>query len=1029
MSLKRFLLVCMMTLSLTISAQRKKSHLQVTEGASTPAATFTPVKGKIIANKASENRKVMWVDSIYQALTMEERIGQLFMVAAYSGGKDYNEPKITELINSHQVGGLIFMQGNPASQALLTNQFQQAAQVPLLLAMDAEWGLGMRLTGVKDFPRAMLLGATRDSQLVYKTGAAIAAQCNRMGVHVDFGPVVDVNSSPNNPVINARSFGEEKLQVAKLGLAYMNGLQQNGIMACGKHFPGHGDTETDSHQDLPTISKTLQQLDTLEFYPFKCLVRDGLKSVMVAHLNVPALDTQARIPTTLSYNTITGLLKNKMKFNGLVFTDALDMKGVAKYYQPGDLELKAFLAGNDVLLFSQNVPVSIGKIKGAIDSGLVAETVLETSVKKILAAKYDAGLSHFIPIDTTNILNDLNKAIEPIRRETSLKGITLVRDHNHLLNKLTTTDAKVSYIGVNTAHTTPLFEALRDAIPELRFDYLPKGSSAKDLERVNEGMQSNDVNIVAIHGMSFYPYGGTYSLDSTQMSFLKSLDSAKNVFYLIMGNPYLLKYFQDAGSVIVAYEDDSIGETLAASMLLRDRMIKGKLPVTPSPSFLHVDEPDAEPEVLAQGKKAYVLQHVDFKEDAGVKNTKSLTELNAFIEKNILDGSFPGCRILAAKDGKIFYDESFGYLDYSKNIHVDKNTLYDVASMTKILATNLAVMKLYEQKKLDLNKTVGDYLSWTKQSDKAGLKIRDLLLHQAGLKAWIPFYKELLDEKGNPKSTYFSPTSKKNFEMPVAANLFLRNDYRDSIWQKILSSPLETPGKYVYSDLDFYFLAAICEAISGKPINDYVEETFYKPLRLKRITYKPLTKKFDESEIAPTEKEVIFRKQTIQGFVHDPGAALFGGIAGHAGIFAQAEDVAVIFQMLLNGGTYKGKKLFNKETVAYFTAYQSAESRRGLGFDKPSTDKNDGGPASNRCSGYTFGHQGFTGTCGWADPATGILFVFLSNRVYPTADNNNINRYNIRTFAQDKIYEAFSIPLNKSRRELHRQQTRQQLHP
>jgi beta-glucosidase-like glycosyl hydrolase/CubicO group peptidase (beta-lactamase class C family) len=1014
-----------MLLSVVVSAQRKKSHLQVTEGASNaPTESFVSSKEKTSASKVQNNHKEKWVDSVYNMLSMEERIGQLFMVAAYSGGKDYNEPKITELINNHQVGGLIFMQGTPASQAMLTNQFQQAAQVPLLLAMDAEWGLGMRLTGVKDFPRSMLLGATRDSMLVYKTGASIAAQCKRLGVHVNFAPVVDVNNNPNNPVIGARAFGEDKRQVVKMGLAYMNGLQQNGVMACAKHFPGHGDTETDSHQDLPTISKSMQQLDTLELFPFRRLVKEGVKSVMVAHLNVPALDTQARIPTTLSYNTITGLLKNKMKFNGLVFTDALDMKGVAKYYEPGDLELKAFLAGNDVLLFSQNVPASISKIKTAIDSGMIAETVLEASVKKILGAKYDVGLNHFAPIDTTNILTDLNKAIEPIRRESLLKGITLVRDQNHLMNKLTLADAKLSYIGVNTPRSTALLETLRNAIPELRFDFLPKGSNAKDLERINEGMSSNDVNIVAVHGMSFYPYGGSYSLDSTQISFLKSLDSAKNVFYLIMGNPYLLKYFQDAPSVMVAYEDDSIGETIAASMLLRDRMIKGKLPVTPTPAFLNVEEPDVEPEILTQGKRAYALQHVDFKEDAGVTSTKPLSELNAFIEKNIVDGTFPGCRILAAKDGKIFYDEAFGYLDYGKDIRVEKNTLYDVASMTKILATNLAVMKLFEQKKLDLNKTIGDYLSWTKQSNKASLKVRDLLLHQAGLKAWIPFYKELLDEKGNPKTDYFSSSSKKNFEVPVAAHLFLRNDYRDTIWQRILNSSLELPGKYVYSDLDFYFLAAICEAISGKAINEFVEENFYKPLRLKRICYKPLTKKFDASEIAPTEKEQTFRKQTIQGFVHDPGAALFGGVAGHAGVFAQAEDVAVIFQMLLNGGTYKGKRLLSKETISLFTSYQTADSRRGLGFDKPSADKNDGGPASNHCSGYTFGHQGFTGTCGWADPATGVVFVLLSNRVYPTADNNNINRYSIRTTAQDKIYEALNIPVNKSRRELHRQQTK-----
>lgn len=970
-----------------------------------------------------EFEKKKWVDSIYNSLTQEERIGQLFMVAAYSGGKNYNQPFITDLIAKHQIGGLIFMQGDPTSQAIQTNQYQQAAQVPLLIGMDAEWGLGMRLTGVRDFPRSMMLGATRDSLLVYKMGAAVAAQCRRLGVHVDFAPVVDVNNNPNNPIINARSFGEDKRLVTRMGIAYMNGLQQNGVMACAKHFPGHGDTEADSHKDLPVINKSMRQLDTLELYPFRRLIGAGVKSVMVAHLDVPALETGTHIPTTLSRNTITNLLKNQLGFNGLVFTDALDMKGVAKYFEPGEVDVRAFMAGNDVLLFSQNVPLAIEKIKAVIESGAVTMQELELHVKKILGAKYDAGLNRFVPISTFNLVSDLNKAADALRDEGATESVTLVRDNNGLLGKILAGDAKVSYIGVNATQST-LYNQLSNAKPDLMFNWMPRGSTAATAARLRQSMEETDVTIVAVHNMAFYPSGGDYGLDAQQMSFLQSIDTFKNVFYVLMGNPYLMKNFCDAGSAIVAYEDDSIAETVVAKILLRQMVAKGRLPVTPCPGmFTMPEEEPVKPETLAGTMPVNDLRKVDFPSDAGVVNPGALEKLNRFIAQSIVGNAFPGCRIVAAKNGKVFYDEAFGYYDYTRQKGVELFTMYDVASMTKVLSTTLAVMRLYEQGKLDLNRNLGSYLKWTRGTDKAGLVIHDILLHQAGLKAWIPFYKETLDDAGMPDAALYSKQKSKNFRIPVAKNLYLRNDYPDTIWSRILASPLENKGRYVYSDLDFYFLAAVVEEITGKQINQYVEEQFYKPMGLKRITFNPLDK-FKISDITPTENDITFRKQVLQGYVHDPGAALFGGVAGHAGIFASAEDVAAVFQMLLNGGAWKGKRYFKEQTIKHFTAYNSRISRRGLGFDKPSADRNDGGPAGNRTSGYAFGHQGFTGTCGWADPATGVVFIFLSNRVNPSAENNNINRLSVRTVAQDYIYEALGIPENKSRAELHKMQAR-----
>ena len=983
--------------------------------------SFAQVRSHATVPEPARDR---WVDSVYNRLSLEERIGQLFMVAAYSGGKDYNEPAITELVKKRQVGGLIFMQGDPVSQANQTNKYQQIAKVPLLIGMDAEWGLGMRLKGVRDFPRQMMLGATADSALVYRIGSAIAEQCKRLGVHIDFAPVVDVNNNPNNPIINARSFGEDKRLVAKLGIAYMNGLQNNGVMACAKHFPGHGDTETDSHSDLPVIAKSMAQLDTLELYPFRRLINAGVQSVMVAHLEVPALGTGKHIPTTLSRNTITTVLKNQMGFSGLVFTDALNMQGVAKYFEPGEVDVKAFAAGNDVLLFSQNVPVAIERIKAAIHNNTVSETQLAGSVKKILAAKYEAGLNDFRPIDPVNIVADLNRYVDILREQTVTKAITLVNDKNNLLGKIKGGDARVGYIGVNATQSV-LHSKLRNALPGLRFNWLPRGSNTGDYIRAKQGMETNDVTIVAIHNMAFYPSGGNYGLDALQVDFLRDLENNKKVIYVLMGNAYIMKNFCNAGSVLVAYEDDSIAESAMSRVLLRQVAASGQLPVTSCPRLVAAPtvEKPASAELITTESRTDRLQKVMFVKEAGVIRPEALDKLNMFIQKCIVNKAFPGCRILASKNGKVFYDEAFGYYDYTKQKGVELFTMYDVASMTKVLATTLAVMRLTEQGKINLNKTLGDYLSWTKGSDKSSLLLRDLLLHQAGLKAWIPFYRETIDSTGYPSEELYSRLRSKVFSIPVAKDLYLRNDYPDTVWKRILESPLSSRSRYVYSDLDYYFLAAVVEEITKKPLNLYVEEQFYKPMGLKRITYNPLAK-FPLSDIPPTENDIEFRRQVVRGYVHDPGAALFGGVAGHAGLFAQAEDAAAIFQMLLNGGTYNGKRFFKSNTVKQFTTYSSTISRRALGFDKPAADRDDAGPAGNRASGYAFGHQGFTGTCGWADPLTGVVFVFLSNRVNPSAENNNINRLNVRTVAQDYIYEALGIPDDRSRPEVYRLQVR-----
>lgn len=402
---------------------------------------------------------------------------------------------------------------------------------------------------------------------------------------------------------------------------------------------------------------------------------------------------------------------------------------------------------------------------------------------------------------------------------------------------------------------------------------------------------------------------------------------------------------------------------------------------------------------------AYNL-HGNGNNSAFITDPGALQSLDAFIRSCISQGAFPGCQVFAAKNGEIIYQKSFGYFTYDRTQPVTDTTLYDIASVTKVAATTLAIMKLYEEGKINLNTYLKNYLPFTVGTDKAYLTIRDLLLHQAGLKAFIPFYKTTIDKiSGSPRSDLYRVAPDKQFSLPVASNFYMLTSYRDTIWDEILQSNLDNRGRYVYSDLDFYFLEKVAEAVSGQSIDQYVIENFYRPLGLKYTMYNPW-KRGLKKQCAPTENDQYFRFQLVQGYVHDPGTAMLGGVAGHAGIFSNTRDLAIILQMLVNGGEYKGRRYLKKETLQTFTGFRSGISRRAYGFDKPEKARGDGGPASDLCSKTTFGHQGFTGTCAWADPETGITFIFLSNRVYPTADNNLINGLKVRFKAQSYIYEA-----------------------
>lgn len=936
------------------------------------------------------------------------------MVAAYSGGEKYNQGQVQALIDNRLIGGIIFMQGTPEAQAQQTNIYQSSSKVPLLIGMDAEWGLGMRLTGVQNFPRQMMLGATRNAALVEQMATAIAYQCKRMGVHIDFAPDVDVNNNPDNPVINFRSFGEDKIWVSVLGAAYVKGLQDNGIMASAKHFPGHGDVSVDSHLDLPVITKTKQQLYNLELYPFRKLFEQKVQSVMIAHLSVPALEPDKGVPSTLSKKIVTDLLQQELGFKGLIFTDALNMKGVAKYYPDGEADLQAFLAGNDVLLFSEDVPKGVAKIQNALKQKKFTPARLEQSVKKILAAKYDAGLNRVTTVEPANATADLNRYTQAIFENVAASAITLVRDNNHIMDKLALRpNGNYAYVSVgkteNLLTTDPkLFHnMLKSVFPNTSVFSFAKNQSAARIDALMNSLKKYDAVIVGMQDLNLYPKDN-YGLDAMQLAFLKQLCLMSNTLFIDFGNAYALKYICNAPSSLVAYEEHYATYKAALNVLSGRATATGQLPVHPCSNIA----PEANTATGAAPVGSRSTGNVPSANTNPVtvpgqliKDPSALSALDGYLNGAVTRGVFPGCQVLALKDGQVVYKKNFGTFSYGNNVAVTDKTLYDIASVTKLAATTLAVMKLYEQGRINLTKTLGDYLPWTIGSNKAGLKISDILLHQAGMKAWIPFYKSTIDSTGNPDARIYAAFKNAKFSVPVASGMYMNHNYVDTVWKTILESPLTSPTSYVYSDLDFLFLQKVVEAVTQMPLDEYVQKNFYDPMGLKNISFNPWAKNWQQ-RCAPTERDNYFRFQFLQGYVHDMASAMLGGVTGHAGLFANTEDLAIIMQMLLNGGTYRGKKILSPQTVSFFTGYRSGISRRGYGFDKPEKSTGDGGPASSYCSKSTFGHQGFTGTCVWADPDRGIVFVFLSNRINPTADNNLINKLGTRVVAQDYIYKA-----------------------
>ena len=937
-----------------------------------------------------------WADSVLKTFSDRDKIAQLFMVAAYSNRDQKHVDDIKKLVSEYHIGGLIFFQGGPLRQARLTNIYQKISPSPLFIAMDAEWGLSMRLDSTIRFPKQMTLGALPSDSLVYDMGNEIARQCKRLGVQISFSPVADINNNSLNPVINYRSFGENRELVTQRSLAYMKGLQDQKIIATAKHFPGHGDVETDSHLALPQINHSLSHLDSLEFYPFKKLIQSGLSAMMVAHLFIPVLEPTQNMATTLSYKVVTELLKTQMKFEGLIFTDALNMKGVSSFYKPGEVDVKALLAGNDVLLFPEDVPKAIYMIETAVKNGEITMPEIEKRCLKILKAKEWTGLNHLKEIDLTNLTEDLNTIKgRAVNRRLFAESITLLENEDEIipLKELDTLKIAVLNIG-DTLNNVFQKSIQRYAKADIfQVSSQPKG---KEWGNLLTDIHAYDLVIIGLYGNSA-GVKTNYGISEEAIALINVLQSKHRLIVSLFANPYALNKMDGAtlwDGLLVAYENTVEAKDYAGQIIFGGEKCRGKLPVTASKYYKYGDGIQMNKRV----RLSYVLP-----EEIGV-NSEDLKRVEELAVEQIQDSAFPGCQILAAKNGRVFYYQSFGYHTYDSVINVKNSDLYDLASVTKILSTVSATMYQNDKNQLHLDSTLGDYLpDVVDSSEYSKTVLRDMLSHQAKFQAWIPFYSSTMKE-GIWSDLVYRTSPMKGYSKRVAENLYILDTYNDSILKRIRNAELLKKKKYLYSDMGYYFLQEIIERQTKTALNVFVDSIFYLPLGLQSLGYLP-RKKFALEEIAPTEDDQIFRKQLIHGDVHDQGAAMLGGVAGHAGLFGNANDVAVMMQMLMNYGEYGGERYLTEKVVKEFTACQFCETnRRGAGFDRPTFG--DVGPTCECVSALSFGHTGFTGITTWADPESGVVYVFLSNRSYPVGDNPKILKSGVRTKVQQAFYNA-----------------------
>ncbi|MGL5277090.1 glycoside hydrolase family 3 N-terminal domain-containing protein [Myroides sp.] len=939
-------------------------------------------------SKVNVTRQTQWVDSVYNKLSVEERIGQLFMVAAYSNKNEAHVQSLEKLVQEQHIGGLIFFQGGPVRQANMTNRLQALSSVPMLVGIDGEWGLNMRLEDTYRFPFNMTLGAVQDLDLIERVGVAMALQTKRLGMQFNFGPVLDININPKNPIIGVRSFGETREIVTERASAFTKGYQSQNIFATGKHFPGHGDTSTDSHHKLPVIDFDKGRLNRVELYPYKKLFEEGLSSVMIAHLNLPAYEPND-IPTSLSYNIVTKLLKEELGFEGLIFTDALNMKAAANYLKPGEVDLAAFKAGNDLLLFSEDVPTALTKILESYNTGDITEERLSHSVKKVLAYKYKSGLTKFTPIEVNKLVEDLNAPVyDDLNQKLYQEAMTVAKNEDRLLPFKNLEKQKIAYMRLGDDSGADFLNMLRNyaEVTELT-DVKP--DSLGDLSQYSSV-------IIGYHKVD-NPWR-KHDMSDAEKAMVRNLSAKTNTVLVSFAKPYALETvpLDKVNALVVGYQNNKFAQEAAAQVIFGAIEGKGKLPVSINKNF-----------TVGTGIHTKAINRLGFSTAANEgMDPNVLSKIDAIAQRAIDKRYTPGIQVLVARHGKVVYQKSFGYHTYDKKTTVQNTDIYDLASLTKILGTLPVLVKMYDEHKVRMDSKLGQLVPAMKHTDKEDITFRDLLTHQSGLTAWIPFYKRTLADNNRPDPSLYSYFYTPEYPTQVSENLYIKKGYTDEMLKQIGESTLSTKKDYKYSDLGFIMMKEFIESKYHKPLDQVADSEYFSKIGAWRMTYNPL-RKFDINVIPPTEEDNYYRYTTVQGYVHDMGAAMQGGVSGHAGLFGSALDVAKMMQLYLNKGEYGGDRFFSVNTFDAFNecVYCTKGSRRGVGFDKPQKP-GSAGPTCGCASMSSFGHTGFTGTMAWADPEKDLVYVFLSNRTYPDSNVNNLSKGNTREDIQQVIYES-----------------------
>ncbi len=940
-----------------------------------------------------------WADSVIENLTIDEKIGQLFMVIAYSNKSKEHKKEISHLIKKHKIGGLMFLQGGPKRQAILTNYYQSISKVPLMIALDAEWGVSMRLDSALRFPWQMTIGASMDSALVYEMGEEIARQCKLLGVNINFAPVIDINSNPKNPIINNRSFGESVRNVSSLGLAYMQGLQENNILACAKHFPGHGDTDKDSHKTLPIIRHSKYRLKKVELKPFEHLINNGLGSIMTAHLFIPSLDETDKTPISLSKKVVDGLLTKEMGFKGLKFTDGLNMKAVSDLYDPGDLDVKALIAGNDVLLCAENVPRALKMIKQSIKEGIISEDEINEKCRKILIAKKWMSLDNFKPIDL-DIIHDslITEKTNRINKKLVKSSVTLLQNYDNLIPLKRLDTLKIASLSIGEKSVA--FQEKLNYYTKVDSFCISEDADIKSQALILDKLSKYNLVIVSVHKSNANAWKD-YKISKNTDIFLQTIALQSKVIVTVFANPYSINSFlftSNFDAFLLGYQNSDLAQKFVAQSIFGGISIKGNLPV----STKHFD--------IGSSIKTDSTR-LSYSLDLG-SNFNSILEfkIDSIVANAISEKAIPGCQILIAKKGDVVFDKSYGHHTYKKQNIVKTSDVYDLASITKIAATVPSLMKLTDDKLFDTENSLGDYLD-LENSNKKDLKIKDVLTHQAQLISWIPFYRQTLEQDSENKfiklrDTLYSKFENETYPIRVADSIHLHFSFPDSIIKQIIDSELLEKKEYVYSDLGYYLLKEIIEDLTQESFDDYLNNNFYKKIGMENLGFLPKNS-INIDRIVPTENDYEFRSQLLKGNVHDMGAAMFGGIGGHAGLFSNANDLAKIMQLYINKGIYGGEFYFTSEIIDEYTKCQfcQEENRRGLGFDKPALENQEGGPTCKCVSELSYGHSGFTGTLAWADPETQIIYIFLSNRIHPNSDNKKLLDLNVRTDIMEQIFK------------------------